>query len=233
MKILKSLLVLITMLVFNSLLLATQHYVVNDRDVKVVDMTYHDYDQNDSGGVYNVYSLGSLELVNDNFYNNKAGLCGGAICSTGKGLISNSTIFNLNTATQGGAIYASRIATINSTIFSSNTAKMYDIYHKGLGGAIYADYGTITISSSVFTSNTATDYGGAIYNDSGILTISSTVFSSNTAQYGGAIYNGEKLNLIADTSNVEFTGNKANGISNAIHDNGGEINLWASSVKLI
>ena len=147
--------------------------------------------------------------------------------------ITNSTFIN-NTAYTGGAIYSnadSRIydtyptgSTISNSTFKGNAAT-------GNGGAIaYGNYSIATISNSVFGGTTAGDAntaasGGAILN-SGILTITNSKFINNTASTvnGGGIYGlvdtnnvaEVGLNLVALNGNVEFTGNKANGVSNAI-----------------
>ena len=85
-----------------------------------------------------------------------------------------------------------------------------------------------------FVSNRAEKYGGAIanINDATMTVIASNIiFKSNSVNgddaKGGAIYNeNSTLNLMA-TEKMEFTGNTADGESNAIHDNGGTINLSA------
>jgi len=72
----------------------------------------------------------------------------------------------------------------------------------GMGGAIFNDAGTVQISNSTFTINSAiggnglsgsgngSGYGGAIFNLSGSLTITNATLSSNTAAQGGTdIYN--------------------------------------------
>ena len=98
------------------------------------------------------------------------------------------------------------------------------------GGAIYNKHIINNITGN-FINNSATGitaYGGAIANE-GQMTIVDAKFINNTAtSYGGAIYNSKNLNLIADTTNIEFKDNIANGISNAIHDSGRTINLYAS-----
>ena len=56
------------------------------------------------------------------------------------------------------------------------------------GGAIYnADGGTLTITDSTFSDNSATA-GGAIYNSRGALAITFSTFIGNSANEGGAIY---------------------------------------------
>ncbi|GAB1402498.1 hypothetical protein MASR1M68_14090 [Elusimicrobiota bacterium] len=186
-----------------------------------------------------VYNGSATANINNNvqFINNTAGDWGGAICNGyyGELIIQDNVIFSSNTAIRGGAIFNNKTSTTtisNGAVFSNNTAS-------GTGGAIY-NQETINISDNVtFSSNTANNHGGAIYN-SGILNISNgAIFSNNTAgSTGGAILNSFGgnigiLNLIADTNNIEFTGNTANGISNAIHDSSGTINLWTGTASII
>lgn len=91
------------------------------------------------------------------------------------------------------------------------------------GGGIQNDAGgTLTISASTFTGNTAAD-GGAIangYSGTGTLTVSGATFSANTASAdGGAIDSGEQPGSTATlvVSGSTFSDNKAN------NDDGGAI----------
>ncbi|MBR3654540.1 MAG: hypothetical protein IKN62_03775, partial [Elusimicrobia bacterium] len=200
---------------------------------------------------------GTIIISSSMFSRNQTDGTGGAINNAGNITIGENVTFEQNSsAGRGGAIFNSTgTITINSNVFSSNIAT--GIAGKSAyGGAIYNSSGTIIISSSIFDSNTAA-VGGAIDNSNILATtiIKSTVFNKNTAtttagalsnggtliiedssftdnisqSYGGAILSIGTLNLIANKKNVEFTGNTANGISNAIHDdNKGTINLWAS-----
>ncbi|MCL1971864.1 MAG: hypothetical protein FWG57_02600 [Endomicrobia bacterium] len=107
------------------------------------------------------------------------------------------------------------------------------------GGVLNND-GIFNVEYSTFSGNSAVNesletdakaYGGAIYNSSsGTVNILNSSFlnnsvsaSSGTAR-GGAIYNEGVLDITADGGNVEFTGNRATGASNAIH-NAGEVNF--------
>ncbi|RAP54357.1 MAG: hypothetical protein BZ137_02600, partial [Methanosphaera sp. rholeuAM130] len=88
------------------------------------------------------------------------------------------------------------------TINGSNTHRFLDIesrttvniknltitncYYIGDGGAIYNN-GTLTITNSNLTHNTATQWGGAINNNHGTLTINNSNLNNNT-QWGGAIH---------------------------------------------
>lgn len=110
-------------------------------------------------------------------------------------------------AGHGGAIRMSgsgSILTIDSCIFSGNSAGGNPSGPGGCGGAIYIQNGDFTISGSTFTENSAGDSssdsggcGGAIYVRNGDLTISDSTFTENSAGDGsldlgrfggGAIY---------------------------------------------
>ena len=74
----------------------------------------------------------------------------------------------------------------------------------GTGGGIYNYSGTLTVTNSTFSDNSAT-YGGGIYNE-GTLTVTNSTFSGNSATYGGGIYNQGTLTV----TNSTFSGNTAN-----------------------
>ena len=193
------------------------------------------------GAIYNTY--GRVSLVSSIFNNNSATNSGGALYllmhndSWGSVATIKSSDFDGNKATKnGGAIYIyneeGKTTNINSSIFNKNTAG-------NVGGAIFNSRGSLVINSSDFIENKAR-LGGAIDNNEyTILTINSSSFNGNIAtSKGGAIYNLGTLNLLANTKNIEFTGNIANGVSNAIHnvvgDNyTGRINMYASNTSNI
>jgi predicted outer membrane repeat protein len=95
--------------------------------------------------------------------------------------INNST-FSGNTATHdGGAIYDSSIAlgtknpqmAVSGCSFSGNSATN--------GGAVYLDGSNVTMSTSSFVNNTATQQGGAIFATTGNYpTVTQDTFSGNT-----------------------------------------------------
>ena len=73
-----------------------------------------------------------------------------------------------------------------------------------LGGAIFND-GELSISDSAFSRNSA-DRGGAIVNGgNGELSISDSVFQNNLAERGGAVHNWEELSIV----NSAFQNNSA------------------------
>ena len=123
------------------------------------------------------------------------------------------TTFSTNTATagNGGAFYyQGNIALIGEEINANNNIAQLD------GGAIYAS--SITLTSSVFSTNTATTgNGGAIYVSSG--TVTDSEFYYNTAgQDGGAIY-ASTLTL----SGSKISTNTATGNGGAIYVTNGNL----------
>ena len=96
------------------------------------------------------------------------------------------------------------------------------------GGAI-ANGGELSISNSSFSGNSADECGGAIFNwEYGELSISSSTFSDNSAEYecGGAIFNWEYGEL--SISNSSFSDNSAD-LSGGAIDNLGELSISESS----
>ena len=78
----------------------------------------------------------------------------------------------------------------------------------GYGGAIL-NLGTLTVSGSSFTSNSARVDGGGLFND-GTLTVSGSSFTSNSADFGGGLFNGPfNLGVTATVSGCSFTSNSA------------------------
>ncbi len=80
----------------------------------------------------------------------------------------------------------------------------------GIGGGIYNDGGTLTVTNSTFSGNSA-PFGGGISN-AGTLTVTNSTFSGNSATggfslggFGGGIYNAGTLTV----TNATFSGNSA------------------------
>jgi hypothetical protein len=84
------------------------------------------------------------------------------------------------------------------------------------GGGIYNYYGTLTVSNSTLSNNSATDDGGGIFNYFGTLTVSNSTLNGNSASFSGGIDNFVFGKLTV--SNSTLTGNSATfgggGISN-------------------
>ena len=83
------------------------------------------------------------------------------------------------------------------------------------GGGILND-GTLTLTNSTFTNNTASGDGGGILND-GTLTLTNSTFTNNTTtDSGSAIYNPGTLTV----TNSTFTNNTTTGVGSGIYNSG-------------
>jgi len=95
----------------------------------------------------------------------------------------------------------------------------------GAGGGAIVNGGTLTVTGSTFSGNSATS-GGAIANN-GTLTVTDSTFSSNSSTGdGGAIVNDENGTLTV--TNSTFSGNSSTGDGGAIAHRG----LYGSRVKV-
>ncbi|MCO5206950.1 MAG: hypothetical protein M9928_18215, partial [Anaerolineae bacterium] len=74
-----------------------------------------------------------------------------------------------------------------------------------LGGGIYNEGGTLTVSNSTLSGNSA-ENGGGIYSFEGAVTVTNSTFSGNSANYGSGIYNFESVMTV---TNSTFSGNSA------------------------
>ncbi len=187
-----------------------------------------------------VDSAGTLTVSNSFFYLNTA-LSGGAILSTGMASISSSsfvgnspyffghsascgaidnrgpmtittttfdTNYDNNNMTAGGAICNGSTLTITNSTLSNNQSQGNN---SGLGGAIYNYAGTLNVTNSTFSANSATTSGGAIYSNGGTVQISNSTFGNNPENIGGggALGNAGSSVLIQN-SIVDNTANGGN-----------------------
>ena len=147
-----------------------------------------------------IFNYANLTINNCEFSSNNAKIAGGAISSVGHLDCINSK-FTKNIADDGGAVFCLSqegnisylfnfpsylsLSLLNDTI-SSCVFTSNTANGRG-GGAIYA-FGNINIKSSTFTSNKAGEKGGAVFGNKDLY-ISNSKFTSNTAsKYGGAVY---------------------------------------------
>lgn len=178
-----------------------------------------------SGGA--IYTVGNLAITDSTLSNNSAVASGGAVAtSSGVSLVLTNTVFDGNSAMEGGAIMLASdmgfVSTVSAknVIMTNNTA-LVD------GGAVSAGrYAEIIIDNSLFDQNTATDtgsVGGAMnITDNVLAAISNTTFSNNTVQSdGGAIYT---TGAQFDVTNTTFNGNQVmdtgNGLGGAVYFSG-------------
>jgi streptogramin lyase len=153
----------------------------------------------DTGG--GVYNSGALTVSNSTISSNFASAGGGiengdldrsgAIVPAGRLTISHSTIsFNTASSGAGGGIDNTGTLLVQNTIASGNSASGYGT---GNGGGIANRGGTLTVSSSTFSSNTAYA-GGGIYSGPGAATVATSTFSFNSAAGAGVAGVGTVVN---------------------------------------
>ncbi len=130
----------------------------------------------------------------------------------GNGIANNPAGSNLfGSFPVGGAILNLGTLTVSSDSVSGNAS--------AYGGGIYNYYGgSLTVSGSTLSNNTASGVGGAIYSDAGAsATITNSTLSGNTAVSAGGIDNDGTLTVSGST----LSGNSAvNGDGGAIFSDG-------------
>ena len=157
--------------------------------------------------------LNTLTVTNSTISSNTAGLSGaGLLNSQATAAITNSTISGNNAGISGGGIVNEDngiLTLLNSTV-SNNEADE--------GGGIENFFGTMTISGSTISGNTARLFGGGgIHNFIGALTVENSTISGNVANVGGGIDNDSS---VASIANSTITGNAAQfggGINNSVN----------------
>ncbi|MDX2077136.1 MAG: hypothetical protein SFZ02_11940 [bacterium] len=125
--------------------------------------------------------------------------------------------FNLNgltlqngNASTGGAIFIDT----STTVSISNSTFINNAVSVSVGGAI-VNNGSLIISNSTFTGNTAVTWGGGIYsNIATTTTITNSTFTDNSAEFGGAIDNFGNLTITQSTLADNIATNSGSAIRN-------------------
>ena len=218
--------------------------VAYDTDTRVSGSSFQgNLAEYDTGASDEVPNGGAIVLVEDtttptlwvedcSFTDNGAEGTGGAMrLYGGEAVISRST-FDGNSAPRGGGIYATLSAAlqIETSAFDDNTS--------GIGGAIYwrpeEDSGTLDLSYSALTGNSADEYGGALYAyGGGAVTLSYSSFTANSAPVGGGA-------MLWGTPSVQgrmntFCANRADtgdadGAGLMVYDAGSALNQWTNNL---
>jgi predicted outer membrane repeat protein len=190
-------------------------------------------DDDEGGAIYD-YDSGRLTVQDSTFSANTAGDDdGGAVYTDDTDLTVASSAFSSNEGEEGGAIYVDGSSSaakesIEQSSFNGNHATDDE------GGAIYDDYGNLSIAGSTFTQNSASYYAGALYYDSGdALSLVNDTLDSNQAQEGGAIYFDTEastgaISLLNDTI-VRNTGYYGGGIAYPYYANSIENSIIAEN----
>jgi hypothetical protein len=96
-----------------------------------------------------------------------------------------------NAASRVLYIAPGKLVTISGLTIRNGAANDTSSFFTAIGGGIYNDRATLTLSNCSITGNTAVYYGGGIYNDSGTLTLNNSAVSGNSGPaLGGGIYSG-------------------------------------------
>jgi len=126
------------------------------------------------------------------------------ITNEGQLTVTDST-FSGNSAVYGGGIFNYAQLTVTNCTFSGNSAT-----DGGEGGGIFNSLGSVGITDSIFSNNSA-ENGGGIFNGEGVLGVTTSTFSGNSAsgsEGGGGIYNYDAQLTVARST---FSGNSATG----------------------
>ena len=160
------------------------------------------------GAIYNL--LGTVTVTNSTLSNNSVS-CSGNNCGAGGGAI----------FTNGGTV------TVSNSTLSSNSVSCSGSPCGASGGGIDSE-GTMIITGSTLSGNSAT-FGGAIYANGAATDIDSSTLSGNSAPsgFGGAIFNDTADQLDIDSSTL--SGNSApNGYGGAVFTY-----YWSSTVDIL
>ena len=123
----------------------------------------------------NVTVIGSRAVTGDG-----ASYGGAVYLQAGSTTDIRDSMFRVNSADFGGAVFSDRKINVYTTLFIGNVALD--------GGAIYVQTGDISLTDSTFELNSA-KRGGAVFTDDVLLKIDGSALRNNTAEEkGGAIY---------------------------------------------
>jgi CSLREA domain-containing protein len=131
---------------------------------------------------------------------------GGAIGVTNGALSVHDSVITNNTSNGfGGGILvfgAGSVLTMTGTTISNNSSQY--------GGGLYSDNGTVTITNTSFSNNSASgdivSSGGGIWKKWGTINLTDTNFAENSAVFGGGMY---LSNLSATLNNLTLQANMA------------------------
>jgi hypothetical protein len=130
----------------------------------------------------------------------------------------------------GGGLYVNGSAlTISTSTIATNqgtggSGGAYGYGGSGLGAGLY-NGGTLTVSNSTLSGNSATGPGGGI-DSFGTLTVSNSTLSGNSASNGGAIWNAGTLTVSDSTLSGNTAGQNGAGI-----ETGGALTVMGSTLS--
>ena len=192
--------------------------------VTITDSRLEDNTAGKGGGLHLIGETADATIANTIFRNNRTTAVpstgafgnGGAISTQdGADVTIRHATLQGNQALRGGAISSqpgdTTITIEAATQLISNTATI-------VGGGI-DNHGSVSVSNSTVSGNSAGQFGGGIYNFAGSsLSVSNSTISGNSAQFGGGIYNFDGSSM--SVSNSTVSGNSAQGRGGGIGNEG-------------
>ena len=201
------------------------------------------------GGIAN--ENGTLTLSNMTLaYNNSSSTgAGGGIYNLGTADLTNVTFFQNSIRTgNGGGMYNKGTATMSHVTFSQNsssygggiandhgtltvTDSMFSENSANVagGGGIASGFGTLTLTNSTLTGNFASGDAGGVENGKGTATLTNVTLSGNYASSGGGMWN--LFGGVATLNNVTFYGNTASSSAGGLgNSNDANSHLYLTNV---
>ena len=163
--------------------------------------------------IFNVDPSGNLTLSGLTLKHGKVVESGGGIFNNAGALTIDECSISDNVGNGGGIFNDGGTVTITNSFISNNSAGT-----STNAGGIYNSYGTLIISGCTFYENTGYNGGGIFNLGSGSVTVTNSTFSSNSAEYkGGGIINFN--DGILTISHSTFSGNTAINSGGGIYNN--------------
>ncbi|MEN3334441.1 MAG: hypothetical protein V7641_3806 [Blastocatellia bacterium] len=148
---------------------------------------------NNGGGISN--DGGTLTIFNSTLSGNSTSNVGGGVSNDGTLTLTNSTLSGNSTTSGGGLFNAeNRAATIINSTLSGNSA--------GTGGGIY-NVGTVNVSFTTMSGNSAAGSGGGIYNVGMAINIKNSIVANSPS--GGDCFNTGIFNATGVNFNTNGT----------------------------
>jgi CSLREA domain-containing protein len=205
--------------------------ITNFSTLTILNMTFSGNDGYHGSCVGAIQNSGALTVRNSLFSQN-LGFYGAGIYNDGSD--SNNATLNVTNSKFTGNLYGTGTgiynglfgkATISTSAFSGNSTS-----DGAFGGAI-ENYGALTVDTTDISENSAHD-GGGIYNG-GTLNLTNSLVSGNSAGLNGAaLYNdGSASPATLNVTNTTITQNSASYLSGGIHNyTGGTLNVTNSTI---
>ena len=157
-----------------------------------------------------IYSSGALTITDSIISGNDAGNGGGIYNEGAKLSVLNTTISDNHAYNNGGGIQTNGPATLTNSIISGNICDG----SCGGGGGIINNSSTLTITNSVISNNQTSAAGGGIFTVGGSLTVSKSTITGNSAGFGGGIQNNTQVLSIENSTISTNNANDGGGMYN-------------------